>query len=212
MRAANFTGLISISLMLALLVLSPAFARAADGQPLESADQAFLMRAMSDNATQIAVAKLALEKSRNPRVIDLANRIIEERTALNTRLTQLLARGSIRVDPKFPASGDATMDKLQSLDGDAFDKTFASTLVRSHCRIISAYEAMKVTSSDLALRAIAHDAIPAFQGNLTIAFAIMRSNDWTSSSRHQEALTAADPHAMKSSVFWEPISLVAAPW
>lgn len=201
-----------MSLVLMGLLLVSGLAQAADAnQPPANDEQAFLARARSDNATQIAMAKLALNKSTNPRVIDLANAIIQERTTLETHLVQLIPSRDEGAGVDQSAAATHMLDHLQSLNGDAFDKTFASASVKNHCRIISAYEAMKLSSSDIALRALAHDAIPALRSNLTVAMSVLRSSDWTP-SRHQEALTAVDSHAAKAPVFWEPISLVAAPW
>ena len=200
-----------MSLVLVWMTLAAGLAQAADPvQPLNADEQAFLSRAKDDNANQIAMAKLALTKSTNPRVIDLANTIIEERTALGTRLAQLLpgANGHARQ----PADDNAMIDRMQSLNGDAFDKSFASAAVRNHCRMISAYEAMKLTSINPALKDFAHQAIPALRGNLTVAMAVLRSSGWTV-PHHQEAVASADTRGgSKAPVFWEPVSLVAAPW
>ncbi|WP_233840161.1 DUF4142 domain-containing protein [Dyella sp. 2HG41-7] len=210
MRGGSFSRLVPMSLVLMWLLLVSGLVQAADAnQPPANDEQAFLARARSDNASQIAMAKLALSKSTNPRVIDLANSIIQERTALETRLAQLTPGHDEGANQ--PAAATSMLARMQALSGDAFDKTFASASVKSHCRIISAYEAMKLSSSDVALRDLAHDAIPALRGNLTVALSVLRSSDWTP-SRHQEALTAVDSHAAKAPVFWEPISLVAAPW
>ncbi|HKT30012.1 DUF4142 domain-containing protein [Dyella sp.] len=199
-----------MSLVLVWMTLAAGLAQAADPvQPLNADEQAFLTRAKDDNANQIAMAKLALTKSTNPRVIDLANTIIQERTALTAQLAQLLPGAN---DHARQATADSPMmDRMQTLNGDAFDKTFASAAVRNHCRMISAYEAMKVTSINPALKDFAHQAIPALRGNLTVAMAVLRSSGWTVPHR-QEAVASADTHGGSKAVFWEPISLVAAPW
>lgn len=212
MRVARFCRFVPISLALMWLTLAAGLAQAADANqpPLSSDEQAFLSRATSDNANQIAMAKLALAKSVNPRVIDLANTIIQERTALDARLAQLMP-GSSHAGATQPTNSNAMVDHLQTLNGDTFDKTFASAAVRSHCRLISAYEAMKVSSSNPALKDLAHETIPALRSNLTVAMMLLRSSSLTP-ARHQDALASVDAHASKASVFWEPISLVAAPW
>lgn len=208
MRMASFYRFVPVSLVLIWLTLAASLAQAAEAnQPLTPAEQSFLTRARSDNATQIAMAKLALSKSSNPRVIELANTIIQERSALDAQLVQL-------VDSKQaqqPAVDIASVERLQALDGKTFDRTFASAAVRNHCRTISAYEAVKLNASTPALKDLTHDAIPALRGSLTVALSVLRSSGPTP-MRHQEALAAADPHATKTPKFWEPISLVAAPW
>jgi len=205
MRVAGFSRFVPTSLVLMWLMLAAGLAQAADtnAQPLSPDEQSFLVRAMTDNANQIAMAKMALAKSSNPRVIDLANTIIQERTALDARLAQFTSS-----KPTQPAAD--TIDRMQALNGQAFDRTFASSAVRSHCRMVSAYEAMKATSTNPALKDLAHETITTLRGNLTVAMAVLRSSG--PAMHAQEAVASVDARGSKAPVFWEPISLVAAPW
>jgi predicted outer membrane protein len=217
MRAVSFSRFVPVSLVLLCLTLAAGLAQAAEPgsaqQPLTADEQSFLARAMSDNAAQIALAKMALAKSSNPRVIELANTIIQERSALDMRMAPLIDRNAhAQLDQQQAAASDDAVSHVQHLNGDMFDKTFASTAVRSHCRLISAYEAMKLTASSQALKDLAHQAIPALRGDLTVAMAVLRSSG-PATPRHHEALASADGRGgSKAAVFWEPISLVAAPW
>lgn len=212
MRVARFSRSVPVSLALMWLMLAAGLAQAADAnsqQSLNADEQAFLSRATSDNANQIAMAKMALAKSTNPHVIELANSIIQERTTLDARLTQLA--GDNHVNAKLPAGSNAMMDHLQALNGEAFDQTFASSAVRSHCRLISAYQTLKATTSNPALKDLSQEAVPALRGNLTVALIVLRSSG-LDSAHHREALASIDARTSKAPVFWEPISLVAAPW
>jgi putative membrane protein len=211
MRRDNFVGFISASLVVMLLTLVPGWVCAADNPSLSPEEQSFLTQAISDNAGQIAMAKLALQKSQNQKVIDLANAVIHERMALDEDLVRMLhgAVGAVRP----AANNEATMASLQALNGEAFDKTFAGLLVRDHNKIISAYECVKASSTNLALRNIVHKAVPDLRGNLMVAIAVLRSSEWAPAA-HQQALTTADTHNGKTSVFQgEPLtSIVTAPW
>ena len=212
MRIANLSSFMMVSLAVMWLSLAPSGARASDSEPLNAEELAFLTRAMSDNAAQIAMAQMALAKSKNPQVVELANAIIRERTALDQQLAAFASGSVDRTALQHDATNNPKMVALQSLNGDAFDKTFAGLLVRDHCQIISAYESMKATSTNDALKSVAHDAVPALQGNLMVALAFLRSGSWSPSVR-QEALTSTDTRSAKvPSVYWEPISLVTAPW
>ena len=208
MRAARFSRYVPASLVLMWLMLAAGLAQAADTSqpPLSPDEQSFLARARADNANQIAMAKMALAKSTNPRVIELANSIIQERSSLDAHLAQL--SGSEHADAGQPSVN--TMIHMQALNGDAFDRTFASSAVRSHCRMISAYEAMKMSSANPMLKDFAHETIPALRNNLTVAMSVLRSSG--PAPRPQDALASVDTHGSKALVFWEPVSLVAAPW
>jgi putative membrane protein len=210
MRFSNVTTFVSISLLMLWLTLAAGVASAADTQTLSPEDQAFLNHAMSDDAAQIAMAQMALKKSTNPKVIALANTIIEERTALDGQLAQMQASSDMQNKTKPVAGNDATLAQLQSLNGDAFDKTFAGLLVRDHYRIISAYESMKADCTHVGLQNLAHDAVATLRGNLTQALDVLRSEN--SQRARTNALAAVEPRGSKVPVYWESISIVAAPW
>jgi putative membrane protein len=211
MRMGYFFGLVSASLVVAVLTLAPGLTHAADNQTLAPDEQAFLTHAISDNAGQIAMARLALQKSQNQKVIDLANAVIEERLALDARLVQLIPGAVNMLKPG--ATNDNTMASLQTLNGDAFDKSFAGLIVRDHNKIISEYQCIKASSTNVALRHMVHISVPELQGNLMTALAVLRSADWPLSA-HPQVAAATDTHTGKSSMFLgEPLSsIVAAPW
>lgn len=211
MRKVSWFGYISTLMMVMLLTVAPELTRAADDHPsLSPEEQAFLSQAMADNAAQIAMATLALQKSKNPQVLDLANTVIRERTTLDAQLALLLAgtAKSVVNEHAIPAS-------LQSLNGEAFDKSFAGLLVRDHNRIISAYECIKATSSNPALRDLVHDAVPQLQGNLMVALMVLRSPKWAHPAHPQTTVADSEPRTNKAApvFFGEPLSsIVTAPW
>lgn len=210
MRIARFSRLVPGSLLWLWMALAAGVTQAAQpNPPLNANEQAFLARAMDDNARQIAMAKMALTKSANPRVLELANAIIQQRTALSARIAQLL-----------PASGqhaqrvtarNVAMEQEPPLNGDAFDDIFTSTTVRSHCRMISAYEAMKLDSTNPALKLFAHEAIPTLRSNLAIAMTVLRASGWA--IEDQEKMSAPNARSRPQTPgLWAPVLLVAAPW
>jgi putative membrane protein len=212
MRFTHLTTLVSLTLVMLCLTLAAGVASAADNQALSPEEQAFLNRAMSDDAAQIAMAQMALKKSTNPKILALANTIIQERTTLDAQLAGVLAATTTQGKAKPVAAGnDETLAALQSLNGDAFDKTFAGLLIRDHYHIISAYEAMKPACTHPGLQNITRDAVSALQDNLTLALDFLRSENWKPSA-HPSSLTAVDSRGSKVPVYWESISIVAAPW
>jgi putative membrane protein len=191
-------------------MVSTAFA-ADNQQTLGHGEQIFLSRAMADNASQMAMAKLALQKSKNPQIVALANLILTERAALDDKLAALAGKSVDRAALQQAATDCPRMTALQALDGDAFDRSFAGQMIRDHYQIIPAYEAVKFSTANLAIKSFAHEAVPKMQGNLAVAMSFLRSGGWRSTS-HQQQVAAADAHASKVPVYWESLSIVAAPW
>ncbi|HTV85008.1 MAG TPA: DUF4142 domain-containing protein [Dyella sp.] len=215
MRKINLTRLVmgSLLVMWCTSVLSTALA-ADNNQALDSGEHAFLARAMADNASQMAMAKLALQKSTNPRILEVANMVLAERSALDQKLAAIAGSSVDRAALQQAATHCARMATLESLSGDTFDKTFAGLMIRDHYQIIPAYEAVKFGTADTAIKAFAHDAVPALQGNLAVALSFLRAGGWRPLPHQQVALSnpVADTHASKVPVYWESLSIVAAPW
>jgi putative membrane protein len=214
MRKINLTRLVLGSLVLMWFTSVLSTALAADNQALDHGEHIFLSRAMADNASQMAMAKLALQKSKNPQIVALANMILTERAALDEKLATIAGKSVDRAALLQAATNCPRMAALQSLDGDTFDRTFAGQMIRDHYQIIPAYEAVKFSTANVAIKSFAHDAVPAMQGNLAVALSFLRDGGWRSASHQQVALNgaAADAHASKVPVYWESLSIVAAPW
>ena len=135
-----------------------------------------MAQATADDDMQIALAKLAMNRSANPRVRALASRIVSDHTALNLQFAQLAASAS----SKGHAHGmpvqhiDALQAHLQSLQGAAFDQAFAGMMVKEHRKIIAAYEVVAKTAADDRLKTIAARGIPVLQAHLAAARALMK--------------------------------------
>jgi putative membrane protein len=211
MRKINLTRLVLGSLVVMWFTAMVGSAFAEDNQALDHGEHIFLTRAMADNASQMAMAKLALQKSKNPQIVALANLILAERAALDQKLAAIAGKSVDRAALQDAATNCPRMSALQALDGDAFDRSFAGQMIRDHYQIIPAYEAVKFSTANVAIKSFAHDAVPAMQGNLAVALSFLRSGGWRSTS-HQQQVAAADAHGSKMPVYWESLSIVAAPW
>jgi putative membrane protein len=211
MSKINLTRLVLGSLVVMWFTAMVSTAFAEDNQGLDHGEHIFLTRAMADNASQMAMAKLALQKSKNPQIVALANLILAERAALDQKLAAIAGKSVDRAALQDAATNCPRMSALQALDGDAFDRSFAGQMIRDHYQIIPAYEAVKFSTANVAIKSFAHDAVPAMQGNLAVALSFLRSGGWRSAS-HQQQVAAADAHGSKMPVYWESLSIVAAPW
>lgn len=143
---------------------------------LDTREQAFVAQATSDDAMQITLAKLAMNRSANPRVRALASRIVSDHTALNLQFAQLAANTGSKGHAHGMSAQDigAMRAHLQSLRGAAFDRAFAGMMVKEHRKIIAAYEVAAKTSADNRLKTIAARGIPVLQEHLAAARALLK--------------------------------------
>ncbi|GLQ89334.1 DUF4142 domain-containing protein [Dyella flagellata] len=139
-------------------------------------ERAFLAQAIADDAMQIALARLAMMKSSNPRLRALASKIVSDHAALDLQFSRLAANSGSKGHAHDAPARDiiAMQAHLQSLQGEAFDRAFVGTMVKEHHKIIAAYAVAAKTSADDKLRTIAARGLPVLQGHLDAARSLMK--------------------------------------
>lgn len=140
--------------------------------PSEDKDRAFLTQASCDNAMVVAMAQLALQKSSDAQIKTYAQRVINERNGLNGKLSPFLAGdASLRNAPARYAA--MAQDHLKNLQGQDFDKTFLSLMLREQQNVIPSYQVAAQTASQDGLRDFARDNLPVLQAQLDAAQSLL---------------------------------------
>jgi putative membrane protein len=159
-----------------LAVAWTAFAPPAGAAPhtLDRQEQAFVAKATADNSMQIELAKVALDRSSSAKVRALAKRIVDDHEALNRKFTEFSVAKPAHGRAHGTPSEDVTRDtlKLQRLQGEALDRTFAGMMVTEHRKVIPLYEQAAKNAHDADLRGIARDGLPMLRDHLQQAQAI----------------------------------------
>jgi putative membrane protein len=131
-------------------------------------DDPFVTRAAQGGMADVQMAQLALEKSSNPAVKDLAKTIHDDHTVANTRLQSVAANNGMTWPTALSAQQLAEYKKLQGLSGEAFDREYISYQVRDHKKDIAEFEreAQKGTNADT--RTWAAETLPTLRKHLSM--------------------------------------------
>ncbi|MCU1284324.1 MAG: hypothetical protein JWO13_674 [Acidobacteriales bacterium] len=124
------------------------------------------------NQIDIDHAKLALAKSKNKEVRELAQQMVTDHTAVQKSVADLGKKLSVT-----PADSDTskglkvqaanTTKKLRSLKGKAFDKAYAENEVGYHKTVIDALNTVLIPNAKNAeLKGALTGVLPAFQGHM----------------------------------------------
>ena len=134
--------------VLAALALTGA-ALAADAPPT---DPQIAHIAYTAGQIDIAAAEQALQKSKNPQVVDFANLMKRDHTAVNEQATALLKK--LGVTPEDNATSQslskaatAKLAELAKLDGAAFDKAYIDNEVAYHKTVNTALSTLLIPSA-----------------------------------------------------------------
>src|SRR5690348_5074547 len=132
-----------ISLVLGTVLLAglscSAFAQSSTGQDSSDAmthsmqsdgshDAMFTREAAAANMAEIQAGRIALDKSSNAQVKQLAQRIIDDHTKAGDQLMSIAQRKQVSLPTEPMPMQKQEADHLKSLSGSAFDKAYAQTM------------------------------------------------------------------------------------
>ncbi len=132
-------------------------------------DADFLVEAATINMEEIKLGNLALEKSTNEDVRELATMMVNEHTTALDDLKELAKSKSITLPSSAPEEVMDAYDKLQEKSGKEFDKEYCDMMVKGHKKAIDKFEDASSDSDDTEIRNWASSMLPALRTHLTHA-------------------------------------------
>lgn len=139
--------------------------------PLAAADLAFVTRAAESGKAEIELAQLAQRTSENPRVDQLAEQIERDHEQANDQLADLADRRDVDfpgVAIGLPGPNEqqqATYDRLDKLEGAAFDQAWIELMAQNHEASVESFTtASKSTDADV--KAFAEKTLPVIKHHL----------------------------------------------
>jgi putative membrane protein len=123
------------------------------GIPLPKDAQGFVTRMHQNSKREIELGQMAQQKTQNPQVRELAQNLVQEHQSQDQQLQQMARTqkwklGEVRpmddAERKLQAANKAEKEKLQALEGEAFDRAFLAHMVADHDHaIILSQQAMQ---------------------------------------------------------------------
>ena len=127
---------------------------------------------MAASNADMSYARLALSRTTSPAVKDFATRMITDHSAINTALTELVARSMIKPaeDEESLAYRDESTharDRMRSLEGRDFDTTYIANEIAFHSKLIQALDSELIPKvRDTQLRQVLVSVRPAVAAHL----------------------------------------------
>jgi putative membrane protein len=128
--------------------------------PLTVPERKFVERAASDHIADIELSRLALERTQNPQVRNLAQSIVDDH---QKSLDQLK---SIANDQKFPIPTSASTltkkdyDRLSKLRGSDFDREYLKLMSKRHSEAMQDFQQTSNQLQNEDLRSYANQTLP----------------------------------------------------
>ena len=153
-------------LFLAIAGASGASIAADAGSPPPPA--VFVSKAAQDGMTEVELGKVALDKSKDPKVREFAQRMVSDHGKANRELESIAKRKGIDAPKKLDTEHQNMVKKLQSQDGEAFDLEYSKHMNMDHDKAIDLFEATS-ESSDTDLAGFAKKTLPTLKEHKQMA-------------------------------------------
>lgn len=161
------TGMVGLSLDGYAQPASGNTAQTLHGQhAISSQDQQFMNRAAQINLSEIRLNQLALDKSNDPKIKELATRMMQDHTQANADLAKIVKPIGF-ILPLTPDVQQQTIyTQLSSLPGASFDQAFVQQMIQAHQEAIDLFKTQSVQGKKPELKAYALTYLPGLETHL----------------------------------------------
>ena len=101
-------------------------------QDTKSSDKSFLTDSAKGSLAEITMAKLALQKSKDPNVREFATRMIKDHQQLLTDMKPFAKQMGLKDPTGMPIAAHATYLELKTKSGTDFDRAYVEAMVKDH--------------------------------------------------------------------------------
>ncbi|WP_182954925.1 DUF4142 domain-containing protein [Pedobacter gandavensis] len=118
----------------------------------------FLQEAATDGMMELALGKLAAEKSTNKLIKKYAEGMVKDHTKIASELKTLAERKKVALPARLPAADLKHLEELKNMDVAAFEKHYIGMMIKDNAKAIDLYKSASVTG-DYKVRGFATKAL-----------------------------------------------------
>ncbi len=133
---------------------------------LSPAEQDFVMNAAKANVSEVNLARLALQKSQNDDVRDLANMMQSDHAKTLEDLTDIAQQRGMAIPHAASEETKQDMDRLSGLSGDEFDREYANMMVASHVKAVDLFRDQMNIAQNADIQKFASGRLPVIEMHL----------------------------------------------
>lgn len=122
-------------------------------------DKVFLRKAAAGGMAEVEMGKLAVQKGSSDEVKKFGQKMVDDHTMLNNKMQPFLAKYNVKPPMKPGKEAQETMDKLNGLSGEDFDKAYIQAMVEDHHKDMRLFKMEIGSTGDNELRAGVQDGL-----------------------------------------------------
>lgn len=134
-----------------------------------TADRTFMKQAATDGMAEVQRGQLAMKKSSDAEVKQLAQRIVDDHTKTNDTLRTLAQSKQVPLSATPSANAQKQAADMKKLDGKKFDQAWTEVMVKGHQKAVDVFTTESKQAQDADTRKFAADTLPALKTHLQMA-------------------------------------------
>lgn len=143
-----------------------------------SGDKHFVKEATEGSNAEVALGKLAQEKSNSQDVKQFGERMVTDHTKLNEQMAPVAQQMGITASPDdIPSKEKALQTKLQALSGDDFDKAYIQAMVKDHTQDVKKFKHELSSTKDPTLKQTVQQGLEVIQQHLQMAHQLAQAHN-----------------------------------
>ena len=135
-------------------------------------DMKFAKMAAQGGLFEVKSSQMALQKSQNSQVINVAKRMVKEHGAANEELKTVAQNYKMTLPTDTDAKHKAILAKLSGLSGTAFDKAYMGSQEKAHTDTVNLFEKEIATGKNAGLTAFASKNLPDIEDHTKMIYQV----------------------------------------
>lgn len=158
---------LSIGIITALAIGGASLSQAASAN-----DQMFVTKAAQGGMMEVELGHVAKSQGSSEKVKEFGLRMVTDHGKAGEALKIAAAKDGLTVPANESAKQQASVEKFKLKKGTAFDKAYATSMVKDHKTDIALFEKEAKSGTSPAMKAFAKDTLPTLKEHLQLAEAM----------------------------------------
>jgi putative membrane protein len=138
-------------------------------------DRRFLGQVTQASLLNVAMGKLAVEKSSNDAVKEFGKKMVTDHERGLAIFKKVATKDGVTVEERLDSKHQERLDKLAKLSGPEFDRAYMKDQLKAHQRMVSYFQSEADNSTESTATKMANNMLPAVQRHLSDAKELNKS-------------------------------------
>jgi len=131
-----------------------------------SEDIEFVLDAAQGGLAEVELGRLAAQHAQSDEVKKFAQRMVDDHTKANEQLKKIADSKSIKLPTEVEGKDKALMQRLEKLNGAAFDRSYMNAMVNDHVKDVSEFKREANAGRDPQVKSFAESTLPTLEEHL----------------------------------------------